>query len=258
MRVFDSKRQDWVAVERERRLADLHQRDAGRQRAALRGAAAVLAVCGLAFGTWAVGWKDEPEPTVYFSGPVSAGADTADRTGSGSGSGSGAPSPSSEGAGLPSGYESVADPEGFRIALPIGWARTSTGADYGMDIVNYRNLDGTRRVQVYEVSEPTPYASVMDFLDETKVPKPEGFRRVSLERLSEDGRPAVRLAYVTDRIEGEPDVGLWYVEDHRFQGADGKRYAVAAYGVEARGRGEVRELLDTAVGGFCPPGTVCG
>ncbi|MFD9910771.1 hypothetical protein [Streptomyces sp. NPDC059063] len=261
MRVFDSKRQEWVGAERERQLAVLHTRDAVRQRTVLRGAVAVLAACGLAFGTWAVGWKDEPEPTVYFMGPETRSSAGLEASGSDGGSASSpAPSSSSPGDEAPPGYETVSDPEGFRVAVPIGWTRTSVDAEpgVGIDIVNYRNFDATRRLQVYEVSEATPYASLTDFLDDTKVPKSAGFRKLALERLSEGDRAAARLTYTTDRIDEEPEVGAWYVVDQRFEGVDGKLYAIAAYGADAEGRGEVRELLAAAIEGFCPPASVCG
>jgi hypothetical protein len=40
--------------------------------------------------------------------------------------------------------------------------------------------------------------------------------------------------------------------------ADGRIYTIAAYGADADGRDDERELLRTALGRFCPPDTVCG
>ncbi|GGR71506.1 hypothetical protein GCM10010252_07360 [Streptomyces aureoverticillatus] len=256
VRIYDRDRQEWVGREREREIAALHDRDAARQRTARRAAVAVLAVCGLAFGTWALGWKDEPKPTAYLTErqPVrSPGTDVG-----ASGTEDAAP-PSPEG-GPPPGYESVTDDEGFRLAVPRGWTRTDEGGVNGITIVNYHSFDGTRRLQVYEVSEPSPYDSLRTFLDDAQVPKSAGFRKLSLTRLDDGPRPAARLAYLTDLAGGAgdaPDVGTWHVVDHRFEAGDGKLYALAAYGPEADGRQDERELVATALTWFCPAFTHC-
>ncbi|MEI5102084.1 hypothetical protein RB200_30675 [Streptomyces sp. PmtG] len=265
MRIFDRDRGEWVGREQEREVAALHRRDAARQRTAVRGTVAVLAACGLAFGTWALGWKDEPEATVYFVGPESADGASAGDTASGDTypDGTASPSPSSTDGALgseaapPRGYETVTDLEGFRSAVPVGWSRTSTDAIHGFDIVHYRNADRTRRLQVYEVSEPTPYESLEVYVDDPRVKEDSGFQKLSLKRLDVDGRPAARLTYLKDEIDGEPDVGGWYIVDHRFQAADGKLYALTGYGPESEGRDAVRELVTNALDWFCPPLTQC-
>ncbi|QDQ13273.1 hypothetical protein [Streptomyces spectabilis] len=251
MRVFDDDRQEWVGHEQERQAVALHDRDAARQRTAWRGAVTVLAVCGLAFGTWALGWKDEPEPTAYLLAPQSS-ANSQDVSGDAT-----EPAPT-DGAsptvgGLPRGYETLTDVRGFRVALPIGWSRTSTAGQGGIGVVNYRNYGASQRLQVYEVSEPTPEASFRDFLDDTKVPKSPSFQKLSLESITE----GQRLTYVTGRIEDEPDAGPWYVVDDRFQAADGKLYALVGYGSGATDRAQVRQLVSNARAWFCPPGSVC-
>ncbi|MVO83612.1 hypothetical protein GPA10_02245 [Streptomyces sp. p1417] len=261
MRIYDKDRQEWVGPEQERAIAALHDRDAGRQRTALRGAVAVLAVCGLAFGTWALGWKDEPKPTAYLTQPQPRPEPGTGTDGSGGDSDTtgteDAAQPSPDG-GPPSGYESVDDDEGFRTAVPEGWRRSGQQAQSGtsMDIVNYRSDDGSRRLQVYEVSEPSPMASLQVYLDDTQVPKSSGFEQLSLT--SPDApRPAARLTYRTDKITDEPDIGTWYVIDHRFEAEDGKIYALAAYGAEADGTQDEKELVATALKWFCPPLTYC-
>ncbi|MEU2561650.1 hypothetical protein ABZ626_20280 [Streptomyces longispororuber] len=262
MRVFDEDRQEWVGHDREREIAALHARDAVRQRAALRGAVAALAACGVAFGAWALGWKDEPEPTAYLLGPQPVAGEQGDRSEQGGQGGGASPSPAdgapSTTAVPPRGYETVTDPEGFRVAVPIGWSRTAVESLHGgMSVVNFRDYGANRRLQVYEVSEPTPQASFRDFLDDTKVPKSPAFRKLSLRTFGDGTRPAARLTYVTGRIDGEPDVGTWYVVDHRFEAADGKRYALVGYGARAAGLDEVKTLVTTALTWFCPPNTVC-
>ncbi|CAM5656638.1 hypothetical protein SGRIM128S_03252 [Streptomyces griseomycini] len=169
----------------------------------------------------------------------------------------GAAPPSTPTGGLPAGHESYADPEGFTIARPTGWTRTTVPSKYGIDVVHYRSPDGERRLQVFEVSEATPGESHGLFLSDA-VAKAPGFTELSLESLDDGDFTGSRLEYLVDSIEGEPDVGTWHVVDERFVAADGRLYAVAAYGAEADGREDERELLRTALGHFCPPYTTCG
>ncbi|MER6692793.1 hypothetical protein [Streptomyces minutiscleroticus] len=255
MRVFDADRQEWVGPEQERRVAELHRRDAARQRHALRGAVTVLAVCGLAFGTWALGWKDEPGTRGWFvvlenTATDAPGPDEPDPGGTTEG-----PSPSSPAA-PPAGYEAVQDPEGFRVAVPEGWDRGTTDAVFGFDVVHYRSPDGTRRLQVYQVEEATPDESVELYLSDA-VPKPRGFEELAREDAGRDGLAAVRFEYLADSLKGEPDVGPWHVVDHRFESVDHRVYAIAGYGPDAAGREDERRLVDTALDWFCPPDTQC-
>ncbi|MFG2499853.1 hypothetical protein ACGFSB_16765 [Streptomyces sp. NPDC048441] len=250
MRIFDADRQEWVGHDQERRIAELHDRDAVRQGKALRAVVSVLAACGLVFGGWALGWKDEPQPTGYLTvldkPPPSADPGTEGDTA--------APSPTG---GPPPSYEEVTDSdEGFRLAVPRGWTREVIIPDEGFNVVNYRSSDGHRRLQVYQVGEPSPYESLRTWLDEA--PMPGGFDQLgSLERSDDEGRPAARLEYLADKFKGEPDVGGWHVIDHRFEASDGKLYALAAYGSEADGRDDEEELVSTALTWFCPPGETC-
>ncbi|MFI9823069.1 hypothetical protein ACIHFC_21710 [Streptomyces sp. NPDC052013] len=166
-------------------------------------------------------------------------------------------SPSALNSDLPAGFESYADPEGFTIARPAGWTRSTVPSQFGMDVVHYRSPDGERRLQVFEVSEASPDASHELFLSDA-VPKAPGFTELSLESLDDGDFTGSRLEYLADSIKGEPDVGTWHVVDERFEAADGKLYAVAAYGADADGRDDERELLRTALSVFCPPSTTCG
>ncbi|WJV46686.1 hypothetical protein [Streptomyces flavofungini] len=259
VRSYDRDRQEWVGREREREIAALHERDVARQRGALRGVVAVLAACGLAFGTWALGWKDEPEPTVHLTDQQPAQGPGAEAgTGAGEGAGEGDTAPPPPTGGPPPSYEKVVDPQdGYRLAVPRGWIRARTEGLNGVAILNYRSPDSTRRLQLYEVSEPTPYASLRAFLDDTKVSKSSGFTQLSLTRPTNATGPAARLSYVIDRISDEPDIGTWHVVDHRFEASDGKLYALTAYGADADGRKDERELLATALAWFCPPLAYC-
>ncbi|NGO12273.1 hypothetical protein G5C60_32865 [Streptomyces sp. HC44] len=260
VRVFDADRQEWAGPEEEQQVVALQRRDAARQRQALRGAAVVLAVCGLAFGTWALGWKDEPGPVGYFTARDAPPAQTTDTDGdtSGDSGGTGTEDPASPGPTdtLPPEYEAVQDPEGFRVAVRKGWDRQTAASVHGFDIVNYRSADGSRRIQIYEVLEATPDASLQEYVSDS-TPKPEGFEQLSLESLDDGGYPAARLEYLADSLKGETDNGTWHIVDHRFESMDGKLYAITSYGPAADGYDDERTILDTALNWFCPPATQC-
>ncbi|WP_406159796.1 hypothetical protein [Streptomyces canus] len=153
---------------------------------------------------------------------------------------------------LPAGYELYEDKEGFRIARPAGWSRTTVTSKYGMDVVNYRSADGERRLQVYQVAEESPEASFALYLS-AETTKPDGFEKLDLQPVEEDGFTGERLEYRADSLSGEPDVGRWHVYDERFVAQDGLIYAIAAYGLENDGGQDELELLTTALSGFCAP-----
>nr|BFD83106.1 hypothetical protein StreXyl84_25070 [Streptomyces sp. Xyl84] len=165
-------------------------------------------------------------------------------------------SPSPTAAEPPAGYALEDDPEGFRIAVPEGWGRQTVGSQFGMDVVNYRSGSGDRRIQVYQVAETSPDASFQLYLSD-EVPKPRGFHKLALDHVDGAGVSGTRMEYTAATLKGEPDIGTWHVFDERFRAADGKIYAIAAYGPDADGAdGELRDLT-TALDWFCPPGTVC-
>ncbi|MFD0504836.1 hypothetical protein ACFQ0G_21895 [Streptomyces chiangmaiensis] len=157
---------------------------------------------------------------------------------------------------LPAGYVSRDDGEGFRIAVPEGWSRSTVKSSYGIRVVNYRSADHTHRLQVYQVAESSPDASFQLYLS-SETAKPAGFQRVSLENLDDGEFTGSRLEYLADTIKGEPAVGTWHVYDERFVAVDGNIYAIAAYGPDADGRDDELELLTTALNWFCPPGAGC-
>lgn len=260
VRVFDADRQDWAGPEEEQRIVVDQQRDEVRQRQALRGTVVVLAVCSLAFGTWALGWKDEPGPRGYFTARETPPPGQSGETNGDPGGGTGTEDPASPGATatLPAGYEPVQDEEGFRVAVKEGWIANRQTADsiHGFDVVNYRSTDGSRRLQIYEVLEASPEESLQEFVS-ADTAKPDGFEQLSMEPLEDDGRPAARLEYLADSLRGEEEIGTWHVVDHRFESVDGKLYAFTSYGPESDGFDDEREVLDTALAWFCPPAMEC-
>lgn len=165
-------------------------------------------------------------------------------------------SPSASTPELPAGYQSHEDPEGFRIAYPDGWTRSTVASSYGIDVVNYRSGDGEHRLQVYQVAEPSPAASFELYLSD-QTPKPDGFHKLGLQTLDDGTFTGSRLEYTADSLKGEPDIGTWHVYDERFIASDGTIYAVAAYGPDADGREDELQLLATAVTWFCPQAGTC-
>ncbi|MFG2816579.1 hypothetical protein [Streptomyces sp. NPDC048410] len=166
------------------------------------------------------------------------------------------PSPTPSPSAPPAGYELRDDSEGFRVAVPEGWKRAEVPSQYGMSVVNFRSPDRERRLQVYEVSEASPDASFDLYLSD-QTAKPRGFEKLALTNLDEGDFTGSRLEYLADAIRDEPEVGTWHVYDERFVAADGKIYALAAYGANADGGEDELELLTTALAWFCPPGMNC-
>ncbi|MDX2543958.1 hypothetical protein ACOT81_29870 [Streptomyces sp. WI04-05B] len=156
----------------------------------------------------------------------------------------------------PVGYTLSEDAEGFRIALPERWTRTTADSSYGIRVVNYHSPDRTHRVQVYQVSEPSPAESFQLYLSGATAKAP-GFSKLRLQTLDDGTFTGTRLEYLADSIRGETDLGTWHVYDERFVASDGKIYAIAAYGPDADGRDDELELLTTALDWFCPPLGAC-
>jgi hypothetical protein len=253
MRVYDRERQDWAGGRRERLYHPEQYLDLPRQRRIVERTGVVLAVVGLCFGIWAFAWKDEPEPPA---------ATTAGQDDSASADPSSSPAPeasptetfSASGA-LPDGYEEVPDDEGFRVAVPTGWSRQSSPSQYGIDIVNYRSPDGLRRLQVFQLMEDSPYGSLQAARAESA--KLDGYELIELGEIPWSSDAAAEHEYRASEIAGESDTGaVRHVIDHRFEAADGNRYALVAYGPDNADLAE-RELVDTAVAWFCPPDTTC-
>ncbi|MEU3791569.1 hypothetical protein [Streptomyces fructofermentans] len=255
MRVYDTERQEWGGSRRERLFHTDQYLDVPRQKAVRQRTGIVLAVVGLAFGVWALAWKDEPEP--YREPAAAEQESTAGTDGAGNGvppTGSGTPDAASTA--LPVGYASQQDAEGYRIALPEDWTREARSSQYGIDVVDYRSPDGTRRLQVFQVLETSPYASLKAARVEAE--KLDGYEAVSLAEVPADTGSAAEHEYRADEIAGEQDGGSTrHVIDHRFEAADGERYALVAYGSDADGAEDERELVDTALLWFCPPGLEC-
>ncbi|MFJ6726335.1 hypothetical protein ACIQPQ_15610 [Streptomyces sp. NPDC091281] len=259
MRVFDTERQEWADSHRERLFDAERSLDLRRQRIVLQRTAIVLAVCGVAFGTWALGWKDEPKPyrPPAEEAPVASGTPDTPDDGAPPSDGTDPETDPSPSATPPAGFEVLIDTEGFRIAVPEDWTRDSTSSQYGIDIVEYRGPDDVSRVQVFQVMESSPYASVEEA--QKAGSRLDGYRKIGLDYVANpDGGEAAEHEYTADELNGEPTTTSGYhAIDLRFTAADGNNYAVIAYGSESDGTDDERALLDTARAWFCPPATEC-
>ncbi|MFD3585041.1 hypothetical protein [Streptomyces sp. NPDC058683] len=215
--------------------------------------AAVVGVAVSLVLTLVVGNGEDGKPAVALSsvGPTPSAAPG---TVSESPSDSGAPSPSASAS--PAGYEVRHDAEGFRIAVPEGWSRSTVDSSYGIAVVSYRSPDREHRLQVYQVAEYSPDASFELYLSD-QTSKPDGFQELGLTSLDDVGFTGSRLEYLAGTIGDEPDVGTWHVVDERFVAPDGNIYAIASYGPDSDGRDDELGHLTTAVDWFCPPDTVC-
>ncbi len=235
-------------------------------RSVLIGAAAVAVAVSLVL-TFLVGPGDDDKDnrtatarestasTASTASPTPVTSEPTDVTGSPT-EGTASPTASATVSEPPVGYALYEDQEGFRIARPEGWTRTTVDSSYGISVVNYRSPDRTQRIQVYQVSESSPAESFDLFLsDET--PKAPGFTEIRRQTLDDGTFTATRLEYLADSIRGEPDPGTWHVYDERFVASDSNIYAIAAYGPDSDGRDDELELLTTALDWFCPPLGAC-
>lgn len=257
---FDADQQRWVDDDADAQRARQQTETSQQQRQVAKGTLAVLAVCGLVFGVWALGWKDEPEPAGGGSQPsvvVPDPAGTAQPDKRAPSGGDEEPSEPSDPTGPakadpPKGYELAEDPEGFTLAVPVGWERRAEERD-GAAAVFYEKPGGSEQLQVFYVEDSDPYESLE--LAEDNAEKNEHYERESLDRLDGGDVRAARLEYTYDSDEH----GSRHVLDHRFEAEDGELYALVAYGPDEDGASDKeKERLDTALTFFCPTGVDCG
>ena len=148
------------------------------------------------------------------------------------------------------GYRRAQDPVGYTIDVPDGWTRRQKTGKFA-PIVFYDAPGGGRQLQIFEVTESTPYESLT--LAETDpgygFAKQPGYRVVERDH----GDTWAELVYRYD----DTDKGTRQVIDHRFEAADGTLYAIRSSGPADLDPAQVREPLKMAVRSFCPTGTQC-
>ncbi|WP_427920439.1 hypothetical protein [Streptomyces sp. cg40] len=209
------------------------------RRVVLAVVAAVVLGAGAGGGFWYVTHGRVAHDHVDTSTSTSAGAGAS----SGTGAGAGATGPGSS-------YRTAQDPTGYTVEIPRGWTRAQRqGAK--APVVSYDSPDGTRRLQIFRITENSPALS----LDLAENDPGYGFARQPgyqvLDRTS--GPTWAELTYRYD----DQDKGARRVIDHRFTAADGSLYAIRSSGPESLDPALVRAPLTTAIGSFCPAGASC-
>ncbi|SCK15637.1 hypothetical protein H181DRAFT_01055 [Streptomyces sp. WMMB 714] len=252
---FDAEHQRWVDDEAYALRSQRQTESVRKQRQALKGVFAVLAVCGLAFGSWALGWKDEPRDPVGSAGqgPVVSEPSPSSPAAQVPTEPQEEPSPSGSSE-PPSGYELTEDSEGFTLAVPEGWQRRTESREDGSQTVFYEAMGGARQLQIFGVEDSDPDESLE--LAEKNAEKNEGYDRKGFDHLDGgEAGAAARLEYTYDSAEHG---GTRHVIDHRFEAEDGELYALVAYGPEEDGdEDDEKEMLETALAFFCPSGAQC-
>lgn len=151
------------------------------------------------------------------------------------------------------GYRRAQDPIGYAVDVPQGWNRREKQGKFA-PVVYYDAPGGNRQLQIFEVTEATPYDSL------TLAEKDPGFgfaKQPGYQVLERDrGDTWAELSY---RYEADDngDKGSRQVVDHRFQAADGTLYAIRSSGPADLDPALVRDPLAMAVRSFCPTGADC-
>ncbi|MEV0486422.1 hypothetical protein AB0I69_38235 [Streptomyces sp. NPDC050508] len=147
-------------------------------------------------------------------------------------------------------YRTAHDPTGYTVEVPKGWTRTQRqGAK--APVVTYDSPDGTRRLQIFRISENSPAES----LDLAENDPGYGFTRQPGYRVI-DRASGPTWAELTYRYDDQ-DKGARRVIDHRFETADGSLYAIRASGAASLDPALIRAPLTAALGSFCPTGANC-
>ncbi|MGX9883566.1 hypothetical protein [Streptomyces sp. NPDC002276] len=149
-----------------------------------------------------------------------------------------------------SSYRTTQDPTGYTVEIPRDWTRAQRqGAK--APVISYDSPDGTRRLQIFRVSEPSPAES----LDLAEHAPGYGFARQPGYRVlgRASGPTWAELTYRYDDLGH----GARRVIDHRFTAADGSLYAIHVSGPEPVSPALIRDPLNEAVASFCPAGAPC-
>jgi len=147
-------------------------------------------------------------------------------------------------------YRTVQDPAGYTLDVPKNWTRTERqGAK--APVVTYDSPDGTRRLQIFRVSEKSPAES----LDLAENDPGYGFARQPGYQVI-DRATGPSWAELTYRYDDQ-DKGGRRVIDRRFEAGDGSLYAIRSSGPASLDPAVVRAPLTAALGSFCPAGANC-
>ncbi|MEU3601361.1 hypothetical protein ABZ714_21970 [Streptomyces sp. NPDC006798] len=243
--------------------------DPGRRAPVVAIVAAALAAVGIAATLWfTVGPGDEdgkptagssasaaassgesaPAPSASASDPASASDDPAFPSDEPSAGPSSSDSASTDTTTAPDGYRVTTDPEGFTLAVPEDWSRSTVGAS-----VFYTSPDGTALVQIFEITEPgyTP-ADAVDYANKDLAGRAADYKARSVGPVT--GGPenpsgdAAELVYAYDSAETG---GVRECVERVFTATDYTIYAVLTCASAEQSPLE-RQVLDTALAHFEP------
>ncbi|MFE6780341.1 hypothetical protein [Streptomyces sp. NPDC057702] len=141
-----------------------------------------------------------------------------------------------------------ADEQGFRVAVPEGWKRSSVTANATFQI-DYDDPTGDRFLRVFDVSGSSPEDSIDALEGQSDVSSLTGRACV------DDGEGDEQCVLEYTVPGGEM---TWFVVAHHFRAVDGAVYGVATYQVAtAEDRAYAREVAQRAARHFCPPKRTC-
>lgn len=207
---------------------------AGRSRASVLAAsvAGVVLAGGLGVGAWALvrdhgggGGGGHPGPV---PSSVAPGVFTT-------------PSPPAASASTAAGYVRTQDPAGFRVDVPAGWLRSTSGSS-----VFYKPADDRSVIQVFVMTESSADSYGALSTTEKDVSGNPGYQRIALTRLSGD---AAQFEYTYTRGDGSTRRVVIYA----YTAPDRKRYALLVGGPAADWMPH-EEIFRRLVTGFCPVG----
>lgn len=148
------------------------------------------------------------------------------------------------------GYRRAEDPVGYTLLVPEDWIRRQKQGEEA-PVVFYDAPDDGRQLQIFKVTEPTLEKS----LTQAETAPGYGFAsRPGYQPLARGS--GVGFEELTYRYDDE-DKGPRLVVDHRFEAADGTKYAIRASGPEDLAPERVREPLTMALTSFCPADADC-
>jgi hypothetical protein len=148
------------------------------------------------------------------------------------------------------GYRRTQDPIGYAVDVPQGWTRRQREGRLA-PVVYYDSPGGDRQLQIFQVTETTPYASLQLAENDPGYgfAKQPGYQVLERDR----GDTWAELSY----CYRDEDKGSRQVIDHRFRAADGTLYAIRSSGPANLDPDLVRSPLATAVSSFCPAEAEC-
>ncbi|MGW1196112.1 hypothetical protein ACWD4B_09665 [Streptomyces sp. NPDC002536] len=241
---WDADRQEWVEgppQEPSDRLPG-DRPPAGRSHASVLAAsvAGVVLAGGLGVGVWSLvrddgggGGHPEAVPSSVPSSVAPGASTPAPGT-------FGTPPPSAP-ASTAAGYVRTQDPAGFRLDVPAGWLRSTSGSS-----VFYKPADDRSVIQVFRMTESGVDSYGALSATEKDVSGNPGYQRIALMRLSGD---AAQFEYTYTRDDGSARRVVIYA----YTAPDRNRYALLVGGPAADWVPH-QEIFRRVVTGFCPVG----